>query len=139
MSKYEKLARHLEALNADEWAATFSEVEAILKSPLPGSARKYSAWWSNQAGEGHAQSGAWQDAGWRTANVDLGKERVTFIRDSRRKYKSGPAPATATAPKGGSGIAGGTKNMGLTIAEAKSGLATYFGISPDCIEITIKG
>jgi hypothetical protein len=124
MSKYQKLSRYLISLSGDEWMADFREIEKILGSGLPDSARLYPAWWSNQAGEGHTQSNAWQAPGWRTTKLDLAGEKVTFIREVRR-------PANA--------VAGGSTSGGITIAEAKAGLAISFGVPPENIEITIRG
>jgi hypothetical protein len=39
VSKYEPLERHLSALEWDRWDASFAEIEAILGTPLPPSAR----------------------------------------------------------------------------------------------------
>ena len=57
---------------------TFSEIEAVLGRPLPASARRRSAWWSNNA-DGHVQAEAWLQANYRTSAVDLAGERVTFV------------------------------------------------------------
>jgi hypothetical protein len=124
MSKYHKLSQYLNSLSVDEWVADFGEIETILESDLPDSARRYPAWWSNQAGEGHTQSNAWQALGWRTVKLDLAGEKVTFIREARR-------PADV--------VAGGSTGRGITIAEAKAGLAISFGVPPENIEITIRG
>jgi len=42
-----------------------------------------------------------------------------------------PSPEPAGAAQGG--------RRGLTLAEAKRGLAEHFGVSPDAVEITIRG
>jgi hypothetical protein len=60
---------------------TFREVEDILGFSLPKSARDHQAWWSN-ARQGHSHAAAWLDAGWRTANLDLSGETVTFVKGS---------------------------------------------------------
>jgi hypothetical protein len=80
VGKYEPLAAHLEAANADQWSATFVQVEQVLGFPLPPSARKHREWWSNQAGAGHSQARGWQDAGWQVWKVELAAERVIFRR-----------------------------------------------------------
>lgn len=124
MTKYQRLSQHLKSLSDGEWTADFSEIETILGMALPDSARRYPAWWSNQSGDGHSQSGAWQALGWRTAKVDLPGERVTFVREARR-------PAGT--------VTDGSSGRGITIAEAKAGLAISFGVPPENIEITIRG
>jgi hypothetical protein len=82
MSKYEPLKSHLSASNASEAAMSFRDVETILGFRLPQSARSYPAWWSNNVGT-HVNAAAWREAGWRTSRVDLGAERVTFVREAR--------------------------------------------------------
>jgi hypothetical protein len=104
--------------------ADFTEIETILGSALPDSARRYPAWWSNQAGEGHSQSSAWQALGWRTVKLDLAGEKVTSTREGHRP---------------GDAAGGGGAGRGITIAEAKAGLAISFGVPPENIEITIRG
>lgn len=79
MSKYESLCRHLTSLEAPTWRARFAEVEAVLGFSLPRSAYSYPAWWSNDA-TGHSHSLAWLDAGWKTEQVDIAAQQVTFRR-----------------------------------------------------------
>ncbi len=43
MSKYESLADYLRSLTTNEWNASFSEIERILRFPLPASAHNYPA------------------------------------------------------------------------------------------------
>lgn len=82
MSKYERLAEHLNRERDDKWSASFAEVETVLGFPLPASARRYREWWANQRGGGHSQTKGWQDAGWQVWQVDLERERVAFRRRS---------------------------------------------------------
>ena len=77
-SKYEGLGRHLGALQSTRWPATFGDVEAVLGSALPPSARKYPVWWSND--ESHSQASAWMNAGWRTSDVNVRQGTVVFRR-----------------------------------------------------------
>lgn len=76
--KYESLGRYLGALQSDRWPATFRDVEAVLDAELPASARRHSAWWSND--ERHSQASVWMSAGWRTCNVDVRQGTVVFRR-----------------------------------------------------------
>lgn len=77
--KYVPLARHL--LNAQvtrqNIKLSFREIENILETPLPASARKYRPWWGNET-SGHVQAAAWLSVGWRVGNVDLQDEVVIF-------------------------------------------------------------
>lgn len=79
MSEYEPLRVYLLRLDPDEWRASFDEIEEILGFGLPASARKYPAWWANEIDGQHSHAWAWLDAGWRTIDLDLGGERVTFL------------------------------------------------------------
>jgi hypothetical protein len=129
MSKYQKLTSYLASLRSARWTAHFGEIEAVLGFPLPNSARSYPAWWSNQAGDGHSQNAAWQSIGWRTGELDLAGQRVTFLRQGHAHRK--PPDANATTREG--------YRDGLTIAEAKAGLSIHFGVPPESVEIIIKG
>lgn len=81
MSKYEPLKRHLAETAGSEAPMTFRELESILGFKLPASARNYAAWWSNNVGT-HVNAAAWRAAGWKTSSLDLGSERVTFVREN---------------------------------------------------------
>ena len=122
MSKYRRLSEHLERLarkGHSQWKATFQEIEKVLDSQLPKSAYEYQAWWANQAGNGHSQTAGWKSVGWRTEDLDIQGQRVTFVH-------RGATPDVLAPGE-------------LTIAQAKAGLAAYFHVAPEMIEITIKG
>jgi len=55
---------------------SFHEIEGILQTSLPPSARKYRAWWANDAS--HIQAATWLSMGWRVAKVDFQDELVIF-------------------------------------------------------------
>ncbi len=82
MAKYDPLRGFLLAADESECNLTFLEIEAIIGSPLPESARKYRTWWGNQADPKRAHCRAWMDAGWEVApggpNLMMGE--VTFVR-----------------------------------------------------------
>lgn len=78
--KYAPLFRHLDKLATSQWSTTFAALERILGFELPKSARLYRPWWANDSKSGHSQSMAWDVAGWKTANVDLDAETLTFRR-----------------------------------------------------------
>jgi hypothetical protein len=80
-SKYEPLRRHLTSIAGDRIRLSFGEIERILRFSLPNSARQYAPWWANTGGS-HIQADAWMSAGWRTAQVDVPGERVTFEREA---------------------------------------------------------
>ena len=47
-SKYYGLGRYLRVRTASSVVMSFREVEKVLGGPLPPSARKHAAWWSNE-------------------------------------------------------------------------------------------
>ena len=79
MSKYAPLRDYLASRPLQEWKVTFEDIEDVLGFPLPASARRYPAWWANESTSSHVQSHSWLDAGWRTSEVKLREERLTFI------------------------------------------------------------
>jgi hypothetical protein len=89
MSKYEPLANYLASLNMEVWRPSFTDIERILDSGLPPSARQYPEWWANQ--EKGSQSQSWQSAGYVTQDLDLGAERVTFRRFQHNTLSKQPA------------------------------------------------
>jgi hypothetical protein len=78
MSKYEVLSRFLRDTDKSKLNLKFSEIERILGTPLPASARRYPAWWSNNRGS-HVQAHAWLDSGFRTEQVDVAAETLSFV------------------------------------------------------------
>ena len=77
MSKYSALRRHLEGEVGPSVEMTFDEIDHVVGA-LPASARRYSAWWSNELDGTHVQAHAWMDAGWRVESVNLTAEKVRF-------------------------------------------------------------
>ena len=58
---------------------TFPEIERIIGTTLPPSARTYSAWWANEAGPTtHIQCPAWTENGWLVSEVKLSTGEVVF-------------------------------------------------------------
>lgn len=82
MKKYSALSDHLVRLMGDSVSLTFEEVERIIGAPLPASAARYDAWWSNEKKGSHTWAHLWQAAGWVRDSVDLGKRVVTFRRSN---------------------------------------------------------
>lgn len=79
MSKYEPLREHLARLEDVVWAAKLNEVEDIIGSTLPRSAREHRTWWANSGGSLVHQN-AWLDAGWRVERTDLMRDVIVFRR-----------------------------------------------------------
>jgi hypothetical protein len=80
MSKYDALTRHLKAARGTEVRMDFAQIEGVLGFRLPMSARKHRPWWSNEAEGTHVQARAWVNAGFQAAEVDMGAERLVFVR-----------------------------------------------------------
>ena len=93
MSKYDALSAHLKEANATELNLSFDAVERVLGFALPASARKFSAWWANDASAGR-HANAWLSAGYRAENLNLTGQTVTFVRSSIQ-----PARHATTAPQ----------------------------------------
>jgi len=80
LSKYDAIADFLISKNQNEVRLLFIDLENAIGFSLPASARKYPEWWANNKVEGrHCNS--WMNAGWITRDVDIGSEKVTFIKD----------------------------------------------------------
>lgn len=83
-SKYSALHHHLRGRADPTVQLTFAQIEDLLGSPLPPSARRGKAFWSNRARAG-LQASAWLEAGFRVIRVDLDVGSVTFSR-ARLRY-----------------------------------------------------
>lgn len=161
MSKYNALKAHLDTLHGNEWRTSFKDIEDVLGFQLPASAYEYQAWWANQSGSGHTQSAAWQEAGWKTEDLDLARQTVRFVRSQNAfaKYASDRlnafAPPRQPKPDAANAFAANRTSNAfrepestferenesvrpLTISQAKAGLAAYFGIATEAIEIVIR-
>jgi hypothetical protein len=123
-SKYRALTDHLTSLETDEVRLSFARIEQILGFTLPPSASAYQAWWSNNP---RSQSLSWLAAGFRTINLDLAGEMITFIRVEQPIAGFPDDDPGEAAPEP------------LTIALAKRGLAATYGVDPSQVDITIRG
>ncbi|HTX48066.1 MAG TPA: hypothetical protein VME40_01630 [Caulobacteraceae bacterium] len=81
-AKYARLGRHLRNTSENRIRLSFKDVETILGFDLPKSARTFAPWWANDDGGSHVQAQSWMQAGWRTRDVDVRGEQVTFERAS---------------------------------------------------------
>jgi hypothetical protein len=77
MTKYEPLEKYLENKGFNSVPMSFSEIESIIHSGLPPSARKHRAWWSNNPSNS-VITYAWLAAGYKTTDVNLEGETVVF-------------------------------------------------------------
>ncbi len=83
MTKYEPLGEFLSKTNYKRVPMTFENIEKLIHDVLPPSARKHRAWWSNNPSNS-VITFAWLNAGYKTANVDMADEKVTFIKREDR-------------------------------------------------------
>ena len=77
-SKYYPLYDYLQRCGQEETALTFAEIESMMASSLPASARQRKNWWSNRDTTSALQAGAWVNAGYHVKHVDVDQEAVTF-------------------------------------------------------------
>ncbi|MEO1522447.1 MAG: helix-turn-helix transcriptional regulator [Cyanobacteria bacterium J06633_2] len=77
-SKYYPLFQHLNSSTEDSIHLTFAEIEAIMNSSLPTSARDRKNWWSNRDTPSALQASAWISAGYHVEFVDLQNQTVQF-------------------------------------------------------------
>lgn len=81
MGKYTPLIEYLNSTQQSQLELHFSFIESILNSPLPASARQYSAWWANsRANDSHSWAHQWLQAGWEKTDLSLTDEKVCFTR-----------------------------------------------------------
>ena len=79
--EYNKLYTHLCGLQVKEWETTFGEIESIIGFRLPEWARQFRGWWANKRPvNGLLITPLWIEAGWKTAEVDMGSETLVFVK-----------------------------------------------------------
>ena len=85
-SRYAPLALWLQSqpISHDRVILTFEQIEGIINSTLPASARQHRSWWANDS-VGHVQSQQWLEVGWRVATINMTEERVTYARIKERE------------------------------------------------------
>lgn len=95
MSKYAPLESHLRNSGSDHVPMTFKGIEHIIGSPLPPSAFKHRALWSNNDSN-WVMTRFWLAAGYKTEAVDMANGTVVF-----RRTTSGnpPPPGSSGAPR----------------------------------------
>ncbi len=84
--KYYSFTNYLKNSNLGHIEMTFNEIENILRFKLPSSIRKHRANWSNTTTLSFPCS--WLKAGYKTTEVDMLNETVTFYKDSLSNINS---------------------------------------------------
>ena len=90
MAKYDPIKTYLIELSKQgksDWHASFKDIEHVLSITLPPSARKFPEWWANEDLNytTKSQCRAWAEADWKTANVDIHNETISFYRKQKTK------------------------------------------------------
>jgi hypothetical protein len=98
-TKYKPLQTRLKQTTGSRVRFSFREIEAILGFALPKSARAHAPWWANVGGS-HVQAEAWMGAGWRTCQVDVPGERVSFERTDGNRIGQREAERPGVAESG---------------------------------------
>ncbi|NQU77187.1 GIY-YIG nuclease family protein [Candidatus Falkowbacteria bacterium] len=80
-SKYYELGEYLRNSNKQIEVLSYNEIEKILGSELPASARKHRPWWGNDHNLNRSQEKSWLNAGWEVAAVSMGHD-VTFRKNN---------------------------------------------------------
>jgi len=96
-SKYQALEQHLIMAGFRKIPMTFKEIEAIIGSDLPESARKHRPWWSNNPSNSSITP-CWLSAGYKSAEVDLRNEQLVFVQDEKADVRHDPARKPADRP-----------------------------------------
>jgi len=125
MSKYDPLREHLARLEDVVWAAKLGDVEEILGSSLPRSAREHRTWWANSGGSLVHQN-AWLDAGWRVERTDLPRDVVVF----RRLRIGGTALAN--------GNAAGPSTRSAARADRERGMSKQMAALRQPVTVTLR-
>ncbi len=84
-SKYNPLEEHLKSVGFKEIRMTFEEIEAVIGTRLPPSARKHRPWWSNNPSNS-VMTRSWLAAGYKTSRVDISNEHLVFVKGDSRGF-----------------------------------------------------
>jgi hypothetical protein len=84
MSKYDPLTTFLAAKAGREIRLSFAEIEQIVGQRLPEKSKTHRPWWSNNPNN-NVMTKAWLAAGYKTAQVDIAAEMLTFVADEQSK------------------------------------------------------
>lgn len=77
MTKYDPLKSFLAEKGNSSVPMSFEQIERLINSSLPPSARKHRAWWSNNPSNS-VITYAWLSAGYKSSDVNLEGEKVVF-------------------------------------------------------------
>ena len=134
------LKGYLSALQEDQIEMTFSQVEEVLGGiSLDESAYRYTQWWANG---GHSHCRAWMDAGFKTKQVKIPQQKVTFYRVSASEKFEGARQGRHVGRKEAAPVPRAEKQVferpkeKLPSVVSVSGYAFHFiqSLVPDCAD-----
>lgn len=79
MGKYDALTEHLRGIGR-EVRMSFADIERVIGTQLPERSKSVRAWWSNNPSN-NVMTRAWLAAGFKTAQVDVAGEVLSFVPD----------------------------------------------------------
>lgn len=86
-SKYQPIATYLTSLTCNEIELTFLEIESILQTTLPTSAKRHEAWWANSmTKDSHTWAHLWISAGWKVQKRKIEEQKVVFQRATEYEF-----------------------------------------------------
>ncbi len=114
-SKYKPLEQFLASRKEPIWTPSLDDIQKLLGTALPASARKHREFWSNERKPRSPQKLAIMNAGWSVQKVDLSRGWLQLVRttNSRRNISSSPSPGEK--PRTNKGV-GKPKFVGTTEA-----------------------
>lgn len=83
-AKYQSLHEYLRGSVGDTHTLTFAQLERLMGSSLPLTAKIQRGWWANRE-SGSPQASAWIQAGFRVEDVDLSAQAINFVRANRQR------------------------------------------------------
>lgn len=88
MSKYDFFKNYLNGIGSEErnLSLSFVDIESILRTELPKTARSDRTWWANTIRSNHARS--WLTPGWKVDKVNLKQGFVLFTRVNGTETKN---------------------------------------------------
>lgn len=97
-AKFEPLQAHLKSAGIERIRMTFDEIEQVIGSKLPASARRHRGWWSNDQ-QSSVIAYAWLEAGYKAESVSIEREILTFRKGAsvRHPLRSGSGSRAAKA------------------------------------------
>lgn len=125
---YEPLTRYLKGRSEPVIELTFTELDRLVEGGLPGSARRYQAWWANSR-VSQRHSTYWLDAGRQAApDFNAGRVRFTFggeVRHGPNLRTLGRGGAKASRSSVGAGRGGQvTRRLGSAASLSPTGEVT---------------